>query len=442
MKQWFRLRCVINALLVPMGLWGFGLPAGWAQAPWPNVEIEPYARYTYPPCEPTIAIDPVNPAHVVAGAILDKVYTSADTGRTWTINRLTSDLGVYGDPCVIASPKGVFHYFHLSNPSGKGFGHPDWLDRIVCQTSFDKGKTWNGGVGVGHNPPKDQDKEWAVCNEKGTRIFVSWTQFDAYNSQLETDSSNILFSRGNAKGTRWSKPVRLNDLAGNCLDNSGTAEGAVPAGGKGNRVYVAWALNDTIWFTRSKNGGRKWVKSNLPAARIYGGWNQSIPGLNRANGMPVTVCDRSGGAFNGRIYINWTDQRNGPDDTDVWVVWSDDEGDSWSEAVRINDDPPGKHQFFTWMTVDQITGHLYTVFYDRRDHDDLHTDVYLAVSRDGGLNWENIKISESPFLPRVGPFFGDYNNISAVNGIVRPIWTRSEEGRTSIMTALINFSNN
>jgi hypothetical protein len=35
-------------------------------------------------------------------------------------------------------------------------------------------------------------------------------------------------------------------------------------------------------------------------------------------GLPVTKCDLSGGAYNGTIYVNWTDQRNGEDNTDVF----------------------------------------------------------------------------------------------------------------------------
>lgn len=114
-------------------------------------------------------------------------------------------------------------------------------------------------------------------------------------------------------------------------------------------------------------------------------------------------------------------------------------GETWSDPIRVNDDAPGRHQFFTWMTIDQVTGHLYTVFYDRRNYDDWRTDVYMAVSRDGGQSWKNVRISEAPFVPSETIFFGDYNNITAHNGIVRPVWTRHEEGRLSIWTALINF---
>ena len=118
-------------------------------------------------------------------------------------------------------------------------------------------------------------------------------------------------------------------------------------------------------------------------ADIIGGWDHVIPGIGRANGMPVTGVARAG-EHAGRVYVNWADQRNGPFDTDVWLIWSDDQGKSWSEPVRVNNDPPGKHQFFTWMAVDPVTGHVHVVFYDRRMSDRTATHVYVATSTNGG----------------------------------------------------------
>jgi len=103
----------------------------------------------------------------------------------------------------------------------------------------------------------------------------------------------------------------------------------------------------------------------------------------------------------------------------------------------VNDDAAGKHQYLPWMAVDQATGYVYVVYYDRRNYDDNQTDVYLAYSSDGGANFKNVKISESPFVPREDRFFGDYNNISAHKGIIAPIWTRMDEGRTSVWTTII-----
>jgi len=96
-----------------------------------NVEIHRYAGMGYPPCEPSIAVNPLNPMEVVAGSILDNVYRSSDGGRTWFKDRLSSPHGVFGDPCVVASPSGDFYYLHLSDPAGKGWSDPGLLDRIV-----------------------------------------------------------------------------------------------------------------------------------------------------------------------------------------------------------------------------------------------------------------------------------------------------------------------
>ena len=141
---------------------------------------------------------------------------------------------------------------------------------------------------------------------------------------------------------------------------------------------------------------------------------------------------------NGTIYVNWADQRNGDHNTDIWISKSTDKGSTWTEPKRINNDESKNHQFLSWLTVDQSNGYLYTVFYDRRNHNDSKTDVYLAVSKDGGENFENYKISESPFLPNPKIFFGDYTNISAHNGVIRPIWTRLHKGQITLHTALIN----
>ena len=92
------------------------------------------------------------------------------------------------------------------------------------------------------------------------------------------------------------------------------------------------------------------------------------------------------------------------------------------------------------MAIDQANGNIYIVFYDRRNYDDRNTDVYLARSTDGGETFENILISEEPFLPSSSVFFGDYTNITAHNYQVRPIWTRAEGSSKSIWTALIDMT--
>lgn len=390
------------------------------------------------PCEPSIAIDPTAPGRVVAGAILDRVYYSEDGGKTWQKNKLRSPYGVYGDPVIQADYAGNFFYAHLSNPGGSSFSE-NWLDRIVIQRSEDGGKTWNEGAFTGLRPPHDQDKHWLATDPRNNHLYITWTEFDEYDSRDPEDHSRILFSKSTDGGLNWSEAVAINQFEGNCLDGDETTEGAVPAVGPNGEVYVAWSYDEVIYFDRSPDGGETWLEEDIVIATQPGGWAFDIPGIFRCNGMPITVADFSDGPNRGTIYVNWSDQRNGTDDTDIWLSSSKDGGITWSPPVRVNDDAPGKHQFFTWMDIDQTTGYLYFVFYDRRAYSDERTDVYLAWSTDGGQSFTNRRISEKPFIPSAGVFFGDYNDISAHDGRVRPIWTRLEEGRLSVWTALVEM---
>lgn len=389
-------------------------------------------------CEPSISINKKDPAIMVAGSILDQVFYSTDYGQTWMRDTLESPFGVWGDPVVISDKTGAHYYFHLSDPTGKNWASDEILDRIVVQKSLDGGKTWNQGSYFGYLPPKDQDKQWAVADPVSGYLYATWTQFDKYGSTDSADRSNILFSRSRDGGFTWSPALDISAFSGDCLDGDHTTEGAVPAVGPNGEVYVSWSNSNKIYFNRSLDSGRNWLEKERAIADHVGGWEIEVPGLNRSNGMPVTVCDLSDGPNRGTIYVNWVDDRNG--NYDVWLIKSKDQGETWSEPRRINNDSTNRDQFLTWISVDQTSGYLYSVFYDRRNHADNTTDVYMAYSKDGGETWINEQINRSPFTPVDKIFFGDYNHIDAHQGQVRPIWTRYEQGQLSIWTAIIDKS--
>lgn len=402
-----------------------------------NIKLAEQVEGVYPPLEPSIAINKKNPKNIVAGVVLDRAIYTNDGGATWAETKLESPYGVYGDPAVISDAKGDFYFFHLADPSKQGRSNDEWLDRIVCQKSTDGGKTWSSGASIGNNPPKDQDKEWPAVHPRKQYIYTTWTQFDKYGLEDPNCHSNILFSKSTNAGKKWSTPVQINQNPGDCIDDDNTAEGAVPAVDMEGRVFVAWANQGNIYFDRSFDGGSTWLTNDLLIAKQEGGWAMDIPGIMRSNGMPVLMIDNSKGRLSGSLYLVWADQRNGTDDTDIWFMRSTNQGDMWTQPMRINQDGPGKHQFFPWMAVDQGTGYIYIVYYDRRAYDDLQTDVYMAYSTDGGSSFKEVKISESPFIPTETKFFGDYNNIDAHKGIITPIWTRMDNGRTSVWTSVI-----
>ena len=387
------------------------------------------------PCEPSISINKRNTNEIVAGSVLDYVHTSHDGGISWQTKKLKSSLGVYGDPCIISDRKNNFYYFHLSDPEGMGWSSSNFIDQIVVQKSNDGGNTWTKGTGIGRNSPKQQDKEWATVNPINNDIYVTWTQFDKYNSSNKNDSSLILFSKSKDLGENWTVAKRISKFAGDCLDDDNTVEGAVPVANLNGDIFGTWAFNEKIFFNKSTDNGRTWLDEEVAIADQKGGWNYEIKDLKRVNGMPVLVCDNSKGANLGNLYLNWIDHRNG--NPDVFVKYSEDKGETWSDDIKINTDNLSDEQFFTWMTVDQSNGNIYLIYYDNSRNNDRSFDVILASSTDGARTFTNEVISEKPFKVSNKSFFGDYNNIDAHNNIIRPIWTRIDNKTLSIWTALI-----
>ena len=406
------------------------------------------------PYQPSIFINPKSPNIMVSSFVNEKtmqtsgtktrqskIYLSRNFGKTWSTRNIKSKYGDFGDPCIIADNSGYFYYFHLSDPKKMGWGGNMVMDRIVCQRSLN-GKSWNRGSSIGLNPPKKHEKPWGAFDEISGRIYTTWTQYDNYASTNPQDSANIMLSFSDDRGLTWMPSVRINQYGGNCLGGSETPIGATPTAGPEQEVYVSWAYDEKIYIDRSLDGGVTWLKKDIVVAEQLGGWQLNVPGFGKAAGAPVSGCDISYGDYHGTIYVNWSDQRNGEHDTDVWISKSSDKGSSWSDPVRVNNDVVsmmGRHQCYNWMAVDPITGHIYIVFYDRRDHDDLKTDVYLAISTDGGETFTNEKISQKSFEPDSDIYMGDYINISAYGGFVRPVWTSLDNGTLSILSAIIDL---
>ncbi len=399
------------------------------------------------PSEVTIAYNPINPLNLVAAANIETYFYSFDGGKNWAVRKLTSTYGVSGDPCIVADMGGNFYYFHLSNSRESSGG---WLDRIVCQKSTDGGINWSDGTFTGVNPPHLQDKEWAAIDVTYSpyhnNIYLAWTQcgLNRYNDEGASinpldSASNIIFSFSTDAGDSWSQRKRINELSGAmCQDAGATVLGAMPCVGLNGDLYVTWSSPYGIMMDKSTDGGVNWFDKDIKVADLPGNFKFSVPGVYRCFGFPSLACDMSSSDYRGTLYISWCDQKNGNDNTDIWISSSGNNGISWSEPIKVNDDVGNKHQFFNWLTIDQSTGTIYVVFYDRRNYENESTDVYLASSTDGGKTFLNERISDKPFFPSAETFMGDYTNITAVNGMVRPIWTRLDSNNLSIYTAIID----
>jgi len=410
------------------------------------------------PAEVTIAINPQNPDNMIAASFQTGLppkpragsyhYVTFDGGKTWTTVATPDPKNlVQGDDVMAFSSDGIAYHAHLSF-DGIRVPRPSRAENgMIVNVSKDGGRTWSEGTpAIDHinTVVPFEDKPGLVVDNAGAsrwkgNVYLAWTRFDVYGSANPEDHSQIYFTRSTDQGQTFAMPFRISDTGGDCLDSDNTVEGAVPAVGPKGEVYVVWAGPLGLVFDKSLDGGLTFGKDKV-IGKIPGGWDFSVSGLERANGMPTTAVDLSNGPNKGTLYVNWIDARNG--DPDVFVMYSRDGGESWSQPVRVNDDPikNGKEQFFTWMSVDPVDGSVNVVFYDRRDTSGAMTGLTLARSVDGGRTFVNRKIDVQPFVPNERIFFGDYSGISAYDGRVVPVFMHFEDNKKLVVSvALFKF---
>jgi len=151
------------------------------------------------------------------------------------------------------------------------------------------------------------------------------------------------------------------------------------------------------------------------------------------------VWDATGGPFNNRIYLVYTDETvNENNDTDIEMRTSTDDGATWSAPVRVNDDATTRSQFLPYVALDPTTGTVAVGFHDCRNdtgvpgpggtnnipNDDA--EYYGTYSTDGGATWApNTRLSggfSNATASGNGIDYGDYVGLSAFMGKLYTVW--------------------
>jgi len=383
--------------------------------------------------EPGIAVNPSNPKQVVAvfqGH--SRAAYSTDGGQTFTLAEGTtpSDWHTAGDVSTTFDNKGhaFLCYLTFDKLSTTSYwAHGAGRNGIFVRRSLDGGKIWE------HDPValkafttgQEPNIQW----EDMPRIFADNAPHSKYTGNLyvgwiewEIEQSIMLFSRSTDDGRTWSTPLRISSHAGLPRDDNGGLVGFIGTVDGDGTIYAVWADGNTIAFTESRDGGRTFSKSRpiIETAPLYFG---GVPGVARVMGFPQLGADWTRGKNGGKLYVAWSDYRNG--DIDVFAASSSNHGHSWSEPVRVNSDPihDGNDQFFQWLAVDPLTGVVYIQFYDRRGDDaNRKTRVTLARSIDGGKTFTNYAWTSEPFDGQ-NAFLGDYTWLAAYNDRVYGVWT-------------------
>ncbi|MBT6234669.1 MAG: exo-alpha-sialidase [Bacteroidetes bacterium] len=381
-----------------------------------------------------------NEPSVCFGSSSDSViYAASNTSNFYVIDkqdftvqklRPTSPLGIYGDP-VLHYTDSVLYFTHLSKTPGKKYG--DWFDRIVVQR-IDSLQPWKEqSYSVGYNNNKMQDKPWLSSDDWSTNkgnIYVTWTEFDKYDSDKSTDFSRIRFSRLTPDSDSFSTAITLSDTVGDCIDSDNTLEGVTTAVGPEGNIYAAWAGHDYIYFDKSEDGGITWGQDKIIAEQLNG-WDMEMPNIMRANGMPFLVADQKDNI----LYVCWADERNG--NADIWLKYSQDKGNTWSSAIQLNLDKTNTHQYFPNIALDKNSGKIYVAYYDfKSSSTNTFYSISLATYKAGG-QLQNAQLT--PYLsalPGKKVFFGDYLDMDIANNQLTIAYTGYDLSQESYVQLL------
>ena len=469
-----------------------------------NIRVD-QDRSNFPHDETVIAVNPRNPKNLVAGANDYRLgygssgfYSSQDGGRTWYDGIIPvpswpdGDVPAGGgDPVTLFDTNGTAYYVGLA------FDRATDRSAIVVSRSTNAGQTWSrpsfvtrDGVAVANllkvAPSVFHDKEWGAidtttgkANSHPNRLYITWTRFES----APLPQASPIYEVHSDDGARtFSTPHEISGTSTLCdFQTGGTVarrcggnQPSWPVVGPDGTVYVFFRNTDTpaqnqFLLVKSTDGG---VTFGDPI-KVADDFDVNYPTgattrpdcIARGQGKNRRVLSNScfrvnsyGGpavAPDGTLYLVWSDNRNGNNvhsDTDVFLVRSRDGGDSWSDAIRVNQDPVGngKDQFFPWPSV-APDGTVYVVFHDRRlDTTSTLTafgvpispagnylvDSWVARSSDRGESWNDFRVSDVSsnfdFGFRGGIFLGDYSGLAATAEFAYPFFTDARNGTAAV----------
>lgn len=427
----------------------------------PNYRIKPTSNTTQ--SELSIDIHPTNSNIFFAGSNStgwsgSSATTLYGTGVFWSTNSGLNWLGSdttskyfgssnSGDPAAVISPNGNFYMGYIRNGGGQG-----------VSVSTNNGVSWNSYI-AGNDPSSsldllDKNHLWVdkkVGSPYQNRVYAAWTHFVSSSPS----NNQVVLSYSTNNGVNWSSFVDLSSS----LSPGSHAQGVNINTGPNGEVYATFAIydnwgsgvygEDAIGFAKSTDGGVTWTKSRIYSAANFGIRGNLKPTSIRVSSFPSMSVDRSGGPYNGYIYIVWPQRGVSPagSDPDIVMIKSTNGGNTWSSPIRINDDAinNGKDQYYPWCAVDQTTGRLNIVFYDNRHTSNDSTGVWMATSNNGGLSFDNFKVSDANFKPKpinglASGYQGDYIGISAVNDKAYPFWSEDRTGNYQAWIAEVIFT--
>src|SRR5437867_4965879 len=373
--------------------------------------------------ESFVNVNPTNPNNLVAtsnigtGGSIFRAY-STDAGATWTRGTIATGVACCDGQAAWDTFGNLFLVYINSG-----------LNQINVILSTDGGVTFGAPLTVGTG--SIDQPSIAVGNGS---VWVDWNQSGSMVARGAPVTGLGVFGPFNAQQAIPSATGSFGGIAVGPGPNGGKVIVTYqsPTGGQGPATIYANVDADGL------GAGGFGARITVSATNV-GGFDY-IPAQNERSidAEAGLVWDATGGPFNNRIYLVYTDETvNENNDTEIYVRTSTDDGATWSAFVRVNDDPLGpiRSQFLPYIALDPTTGTVAVGFHDCRNDDGVSgtnnipnddAEYYGTYSTDGGLTWAPNRRLSGGFSNATdsgnGVDYGDYVGQSALAGKLYTVW--------------------
>lgn len=380
--------------------------------------------------EPSIAINPTNPDHMIIGwrqfASISSNFREAgygytlDGGETWSFPG-PIEPGVFrSDPVLDVDLDGNFYYNSLKT----GF---------TCDVfKSEPDNTWDSGTDAFGG-----DKQWMVIDKTGGattgNIYALWKS--AFSACPPHN-----FTRSLDGGSTYEDCSTLPD---------NMTRGTMAIGPNGE-LYICGGLGVQHAVAKSSNAGIEGENLEWDFSTVVdlGGQLSLYDGPNPTGmlGQVWIAVDHSGGDTHGNVYLLSTVRSNTTvDNADIVFSRSTDGGQTWSPPIKINDDNSTNNwQWFGTISV-APNGRIDVAWVDTRDASTgFNSTLYFSYSNDGGLTWSINEALSEPFDPLVGhpnqSKIGDYYHMISDEDGAHLAWSATFNGEQDVYYSYIQIS--
>ena len=353
--------------------------------------------------EPSLAVDPADPSHLVmAWRQFDSVAsghrtagwaTSHDGGCSWQAGGTIGGDVFRSDPVLAALGGGRFAYTGLI----------DGFEAVEVFVSDDGGTFWYPG-----GPAFGGDKPWLAADADRQALYLMW-------DDMPSCCGHRTFTRSLDGGRSFEEPVEVPKIP---------VLGTVAPGVDGE-VYVAGLLEDfTIGVARADHPYDPERPLEFETVTVDMGGVFPFTEPPNPGGLSTQAwiaADRSSGPFRGSLYLVSGIDPGGPDPLDIMVSRSDDRGRTWTVPAPVFRDTRATWQWFPTLSV-APDGRVDVAFVHAPDPATPElNEIRLTSSRDGGQTWSTalaVSPSFDTFLgwPDGQLKIGDYYQLVSVAG--------------------------